>query len=134
MTAPVVVAAAVVEVSGAYLLARRGEHTHLAGKWEFPGGKCEAGETLDECLRRELLEELGARVQVGREIHVATHAYPEKTVELHFFACTLVGDVHPRLGQELAWVARDRLRTLEFPEADQDLIELLSQPESERAG
>lgn len=134
MTAPVVVAAAVVESAGAYLLTRRPEHTHLGGRWEFPGGKCEPGETLDECLRRELLEELGARVHVGREIHVATHAYPEKTVELHFFACTLHGDVHPRLNQEMAWVARNQLRTLDFPEADRDLIELLSQPESERAG
>jgi 8-oxo-dGTP diphosphatase len=134
MSAPVVVAAAVVERDGAFLLTLRAERTHLAGRWEFPGGKCEPGETLDECLRRELLEELGARVHVGREIFVVTHEYPEKVVELHFFRCELVGDAHPRLGQQMRWVLRDELRGLQFPEADRDLIELLSQPEAERAG
>lgn len=134
MSGPVVVAAAVVEREGAFLLTRRAEHTHLAGLWEFPGGKCEAGETLDECLRRELLEELGARVNVGREIFVVTHEYPEKIVELHFFRCELVGDAHPRLGQQMRWVPREELRGLDFPAADRDLIEALTQPESERAG
>jgi len=122
----IVVTAAVVEQDGCYLLTRRLEHTHLAGAWEFPGGKCEEGETLDESLRREMLEELGVNVEVGREVLTARHTYAERTVELHFFACRLRGEPHPRLGQEMRWVPRHELRSLEFPPADTELIERLS--------
>ena len=123
----IVVLAAVVEQNGAFLLTRRLKGTHLAGTWEFPGGKCEAGETHEACLRRELLEELGVDASVGEEIYTVTHAYPERTVELHFRQCALNGTPTPQIGQEMMWVRRKELGTLEFPDADRELIEMLKQ-------
>jgi 8-oxo-dGTP diphosphatase len=124
----IVVAAAVVEREGHFLVTRRIKGTHLEGLWEFPGGKCDAGESLDECLQREIAEELGARVSVGEEIFRITHEYPGRSITLHFFACSLTGDPRPLIGQEMQWVARKDLRSLEFPPADDRLIDLLSQP------
>ncbi len=121
----IVVLAAVVEEGDAFLLTRRLKGTHLAGTWEFPGGKCEPGESHEDCLRREMLEELAVDVAVGDEIFTITHAYPERTVELHFRACTLKGVPVPQIGQEMRWVKRAELATLEFPEADRELIEML---------
>ena len=121
----IVVLAAVVEAKGAFLLTRRLEGTHLAGTWEFPGGKCEPDETHAACLRRELMEELGVDADVGDEIFTITHAYPERTVELHFRQCTLKGAPVPQIGQQMRWVRREDLGALEFPEADRELIEML---------
>ena len=121
----IVVLAAVVEEDGAFLLTRRLEGTHLAGTWEFPGGKCEPDETHAACLRRELMEELGVDADVGDEIFTITHAYPERTVELHFRQCTLKGAPVPQIGQQMQWVRREDLGALEFPEADRELIEML---------
>jgi len=130
MTAPIVVLAAVIERDGRFLMTRRLEGTHLAGSWEFPGGKCEPGEAHDECLARELDEELGVRCEVGEEIFTVEHAYPERTVRLHFHRTTLLGEPSPQQGQEMRWVARSELRTLELPEADQGLVDLLSKTTS----
>ena len=126
MSAAIVVTAAVVERDGAFLLTRRLDGTHLAGTWEFPGGKCEDDEPLQACLRRELLEELGVDAEVGAEVFGVRHAYPEKTVQLHFFACRLHGEPRPLLGQQMRWVPREELATLEFPDADRELITRLS--------
>ena len=109
-------------------LTRRPRGAHLEGFWEFPGGKCDAGESLADCLAREIDEELGCGVTVGGEIFTVTHAYPERIVELHFFACALAGEPQPRLGQEMRWVERQELRSLNFPPADAELIERLSAP------
>src|SRR5262245_30445078 len=122
----IVVLAAVVEQDGAFLLTRRLKGTHLAGTWEFPGGKCEPNESHEDCLRRELIEELGVDAVIGEEMFAITHAYPERTVELHFRACRLLDTPVPQLGQQMQWVERERLRELEFPEADRELIEMLS--------
>ena len=121
----VVVAAAIVERNDRFLLTRRLQGTHLAGAWEFPGGKCEPGESLEGCLARELMEELAVECTVGRPILVTRHVYAEQTVELHFFATTLSGDPVPQLGQEMRWASRGDLGTLPFPEADRELIQLL---------
>jgi mutator protein MutT len=120
-----IVAAAVVERDGAVLVTRRLRGSHLEGLWEFPGGKLDAGETLEHCLRREMREELAVDVEVGVRILVTTHAYPEKTVELHFFECRLLGDPVPQLGQEMRWLPRAELGAMAFPEADRALITLL---------
>ncbi len=120
------VAAAVVERDGQFLLTRRLTGTHLAGAWEFPGGKCEADESPEACLHREIHEELAVDIIVGERLLVTRHAYPERTVELHFFAATLGGDPVPQLGQEMRWVPLEELVQLELPEADGDLIRLLT--------
>jgi 8-oxo-dGTP diphosphatase len=118
----VIVAAAVIERGGAVLVTRRLEGTHLEGLWEFPGGKCEPGESIHECLIREIVEELGATVTPGRTLLVTTHSYPGKTVELHFVACEIQGEPRPQQGQEMRWIERTQLDSLEFPEADAALI------------
>ena len=118
--------AAVIERDGRFLLTLRPQGTHLAGHWEFPGGKCEAHETHAEALRRELHEELDIVAEVGGLVHAVTHAYPERTVGLHFYACTYAGEPRPMIGQQMRWVARDELGRLPFPDADADLIRLLT--------
>lgn len=123
---PIVVLAAVIERAGRFLVCRRLPGTHLAGLWEFPGGKCEPGETHEACLARELLEELGVAASVGKELIVVEHAYADRAVRLHFRRCELAGEPTPALGQELRWVTAAELRALELPEADQALVELLS--------
>jgi mutator protein MutT len=122
----VVVAAAVIERGGRFLLTRRQRGVHFEGHWEFPGGKCEPGETHPDCLRRELREELAVEATIGRELLITTHAYEDRRVELHFLACELRGDASPQLGQEMRWVPRDALAQLEFPPADRELIRLLT--------
>lgn len=125
----IVVAAAVVKSDGRYLVTRRQRGVHLEGLWEFPGGKCEPGESIANCLRRELQEELGTDASVGNELLAVTHHYPERSVELHFLACELTHPPTPLLGQEMRWVARDDLRSLHFPPADDELIALLERDE-----
>jgi mutator protein MutT len=121
----IVVTAAIVKDHGRYFVTRRLKGTHLEGLWEFPGGKIEAGESLADGLRRELQEELGTEVEVGEEVFTVTHHYPERSVELHFLACTFLNAPVPLLGQEMRWVPREELRSLEFPAADEELIRVL---------
>lgn len=129
MTKPpdrIVVAAAVFQRGDAYFVTRRQAGVHLAGYWEFPGGKCEPGETFAECLRREIREELDVHVRVGDEILVVSHEYPDRVVELRFFRCGLMGEPRAVLGQEMRWVAREALASLEFPPADAELLQRLA--------
>jgi 8-oxo-dGTP diphosphatase len=122
----VVVSAAVIERDGAFLMTRRASGSHLEGTWEFPGGKQEPGESLEQSLVREIREELGCGVEVGPLLLVTRHAYPEVAVELHFFRALLVGAPAPQLGQEMRWVRREELASLPLPEADADLVALLT--------
>ena len=122
----IVVTAAVIRRGDDYFVTRRQRGVHLEGLWEFPGGKCDEHESLQACLRREIREELDAEVIVGAQILQCAHDYPERTVELHFFDCQLVGEPSPMLGQEMRWVRRADLRSLQFPPADDELIALLS--------
>ena len=123
---PIVVVAAIIERDNAFLLTLRPEGTHLAGHWEFPGGKVHDHETNVEALRREVFEELDAVVEVGGLAHTVTHAYPDKTVQLFFYRCELLGEPKPMMGQEMRWIGKSELRGLPFPEADRELITLLS--------
>lgn len=122
---PVVVVAAVIQRDDSFLLTLRPDGTHLSGHWEFPGGKVHERETHAEALRREIYEELDAAAAVGDLLHTVTHAYPEKTVQLFFYRCELMGEAKPMIGQEMRWVRRSELASLPFPEADRDLIALL---------
>jgi len=122
----IVVTAAVIEHDGRLLVTRRPKGVHLEGYWEFPGGKCDAGESLAACLARELREELGVEARVGEEVFTTAHAYADRRVELHFFQCELQGQPRPLLGQEMRWAPRHELATLQFPPADDELIQRLT--------
>lgn len=129
-----VVTAAVVERDGRFLVTKRQDNVHLAGVWEFPGGKCQPGEPLDVCMVRELREELAVDAVVGPEVLSTTHAYLDRTVELHFLRCTITGNPVPQQGQSMRWVPRRDLAMLEFPPADAELIKMLMEerrPESD---
>ncbi len=122
---PTIVTAAVVERDGRLLVTRRLEGTHLAGHWEFPGGKCEPREAPEQCLERELREELGVRARVGEEIYRTEYAYANRVLDLRFFRCGLDDEPQPLLGQEIRWVLPRELATLRFPPADAELVERL---------
>jgi 8-oxo-dGTP diphosphatase len=120
------VVAAVVERDDCFLVTRRQAGVHLAGLWEFPGGKVAAGESHEQALRREMLEELGTDVEVRAAVSSAAHAYDDRHVTLHFYRCELAGTPRPQLGQEMRWVPRAELRALGFPAADEELIAVLT--------
>jgi 8-oxo-dGTP diphosphatase len=123
---PTIVTAAVVERDGRLLVARRIDGTHLAGHWEFPGGKCEAGEGPEACLARELREELGVEARVGAEIYRTLYSYADRRLHLRFFSCEIEGEPRPLLGQEIRWVERHEMSALPFPPADAELVERLA--------
>src|SRR5689334_1405804 len=117
------VSAALIFRDGKLLITQRHAAAHLGGLWEFPGGKREAGETFEQCLVRELREELGVEVAVGELLEGLTHDYPEKTVQLKFFVCRLIeGDPQPLGCAALEWVDRAGLFAHEFPAADTKLL------------
>jgi len=120
------VVAAVVERDGCFLVTRRQAGVHLAGLWEFPGGKVAPGESHPDALRREMQEELGTDVAVGAVVSTAAHGYEDRHVTLHFYQCELLGTPRPLLGQEMRWVPRAELGALGFPPADEELIALLT--------
>jgi 8-oxo-dGTP diphosphatase len=120
------VAAGLIEKDHRYLITKRPAGVHLEGFWEFPGGKREPGESLQECLQRELKEELGIDITLGSPFHVIKHEYPEKLVELHFFCCTIQSGEPQALGcEEWRWETAKDLAKFEFPPADQPIIDLL---------
>ena len=126
MSVVAAVVAAVIEDSHRFLVTRRQPGVHLAGMWEFPGGKIDPDETHEAALRRELLEELGVEAIVGERVYRTQHAYPDRTIKLYFYRCRLNGAPRPLMGQEMRWVPRAELRSLGFPPADTELIELLT--------
>jgi mutator protein MutT len=117
------VAAGLVFREGTLLLTQRRAGDHLGGLWEFPGGKIEENETPQECLKRELKEELGIDVEVGELLNEVFHCYPEKTVHLLFYKCRWI-DHEPQIlqCQGFKWVRQNELKQYEFPAADAQLI------------
>jgi len=121
------VAAGLVERDGLILITQRKEGSHLAGLWEFPGGKREPAETWQDCLVRELHEELAITVTVGELRYETVHHYPEKSVRLRFYAAVLMsGEPRPVDCAAVAWVGPKDLPTYAFPEADRELVALLA--------
>lgn len=117
------VACAIIEQNGLVLAAQRSANGSLPLKWEFPGGKIEAGETPEACLARELMEELGVGVGIVRQLAPAHHEYPDFTITLYPFTCRLEGGtltMHEH--HALLWIAPERMPDLDWAEADLPII------------
>ena len=113
---------------GRVLVARRQPGKHMAGAWEFPGGKIKPPESPRQALDRELHEELGLKVRQARELMSYEQQYPDRLIELHFFAVEEYrGAPRSREDQELAWKFPERLGELGFLPADRPLVDLLIQ-------
>jgi len=117
------VVAAIIRKDGKILITQRLDNVHLARLWEFPGGKVEAGESLQMALQREIQEELGIKIRVNDEFLTLDYDYPTKSVRLHFFNCTVLeGDPQPIDVADLRWVKPHDLGNYRFPPADAELI------------
>ncbi len=122
------VAAAVLWREGKLLVTQRPPGTHLAGLWEFPGGKMEPGETPAQCLVRELEEELGIQIHVSQLLHSTTYEYEDRIVRLYFLRCHLQhGEPQPIGCAQIRWVEPSELPRLPMPPADQDFVSRLLQ-------
>ena len=118
--------AALIFRGGKLLITQRLAKAHLGGLWEFPGGKREPDETFEQCLVREIREELGVEISVGELFESVTHAYPEKTVHLKFFICRLLdGEPQPLGCKAVKWIGKSKLADYEFPAADVQLLQKL---------
>lgn len=126
-TIPVV--AAVILRRGRVLLCQRPDGPHLPLKWEFPGGKIDSGETPVEALGRELREELGVDATVAEEIDSVRHRYPEKTVQLRFFAVSIHGEPAPRVHRRVRWVPFQELDRYDVPPPNATILERLRRGE-----
>ncbi len=117
------VAAGLIFREGKLLITQRYPEAHQGGLWEFPGGKREPNESFEECLHRELAEELGIEVEVKELIETIQHDYPERTVLLKFFRCVWKRNEPRNLGcPDFCWISRDELRNYAFPPADARLL------------
>ena len=123
------VSAALIFHDGKVLITQRHAGAHLGGLWEFPGGKREADESFQECLVREIREELGVEISVGELFEEISHTYTEKSVHLKFFTCRLLsGEPQPLDCAAVEWVAKTQLDSFDFPAADARLLQKLKNP------
>jgi mutator protein MutT len=122
------VTAAVIEKSGKYLVSRRPREDENV--WEFPGGTVEEGETLQDCLKREISEELGMDVEVGEEIKVVRTSRGGKELRIHFHKCRITAGKPVALGcREFSWLAPKDLLRLPFAAADKEMAKELGKKE-----
>ena len=122
--------AALIFRDGKILITQRHTSAHLGGLWEFPGGKCEPGETFEQCLVREIQEELGIEIEVGQLLEEISHAYAEKTVRLKFFICKFISGIPQPLDcAAFKWIEKAEMAEFEFPAADARLLEKLRELE-----
>jgi mutator protein MutT len=125
---PIQAGIALVRRGDRYLVRQRPAQTVYAGYWEFPGGKCEPGESPAEAAARECYEEAGLAVVVGPNRHATTYEYPHGLVELFFYDCrTARPDAEPAPGSGFVWVGARALSALRFPEANEAIIAQLAQ-------
>jgi 8-oxo-dGTP diphosphatase len=118
------VTCAIINNGGRVLAAQRSASMSLPLKWEFPGGKINIGESPVECLKRELVEELGIQVNVGKRLPETTHHYPTISVTLHPFVCSIdTGEIVLHEHAAITWLPPDRLHTLDWADADVPVIE-----------
>ncbi len=122
---------AIVEFAGRYLVGRRQAGQDLAGLAEFPGGKCEVGESPEACAVRECLEETGVAVTPERLLNRVQHDYAHASVDLHFWLCRVDDNsdetlrTPPALTNGFQWKSVDELRELSFPEANASILKIL---------
>lgn len=117
------VTAAIILKDNRLLIAQRAPGDKLAGKWEFPGGKIEPGETPQECLKRELREELDVDVEVMDFFGQSIYDYTSGTIKLMAYRCQWVsGDITLKVHSDMAWVYRNELDLYEFAPADIPLV------------
>lgn len=117
------VAAGIVPHDGRYLLQRRPAGTHMAGFWEFPGGKLEEGETPAAALAREMREELGVEIDGVRPLWVIRHAYDDREVELHFLAARIAaGEPRALQADAIGWYAPEAMPGLPILPADLEIV------------
>jgi mutator protein MutT len=115
--------AVIYNAQGEILIDRRLEAGQFGGFWEFPGGKIEAGETIQECIEREILEELGIKISPKEYLLSLEHQYPNLRVILHAYSCRYLGGEPQTLQcQEIRWVKPEDLGNYHFPEANQQII------------
>jgi A/G-specific adenine glycosylase len=111
---------------GLILIDRRLEGGSFGGLWEFPGGKVEAGETVPDCIRREILEELGISIEVGEHLLTLTHTYSSFHITLHVYLCRhQIGEPQTLQCQEIRWVSLEEIDEFQFPEANSQIITAL---------
>lgn len=124
------VAVGLIVKNGQALLAKRAEHQHQGGRFEFPGGKVEAGELVVDALARELNEELGIHIHDHQFVQRLTYDYPEKTVRLHVYRIeSFSGEPIGREGQPLQWIPLAELFELNFPDANRPIVRAAQLPE-----
>ncbi len=112
---------------GEILIDRRLNSGEMAGLWEFPGGKIEPNETVEECIQREITEELGILVKVGKQLEVIEHNYPKFIVTIFFHYCQHIsGSPQAIECSEFRWVKPTELNHYSFPKANYQIIKLLT--------
>jgi A/G-specific adenine glycosylase len=121
-----VTAAVVRDGDGRLLIAQRKPDAMLGGLWEFPGGKCLPNESLPDCLRREIREELGIEIEVGQQLTTIGHGYTHFRISLHVFECRhLEGKPQALDCADWRWVSLQDLEDYAFPVTDQKIIRML---------
>ncbi|SHH24036.1 8-oxo-dGTP diphosphatase MutT [Clostridium grantii] len=120
------VTAAIIIKNNLILIAQRGKNEKLAGKWEFPGGKIEANETPQQCLKREIKEELDLEIQVGKFFDESIYTYPNGKIKLlAYFAEIVNGDIKLSVHDEVKWVSINEIETFDSAPADILLVQKL---------
>ncbi len=120
----ITVAVGIIEKDGKILIARRNKDDPLKGKWEFPGGRLEPGETPEDCLKREFLEELGITAQIGNFITSNKHIYQHISIELlAYWVKEYTGGINPIDYEEIRWIAPSELPVYDFPDANKPIVE-----------
>jgi len=120
------VAAAIIFKEQHILISQRNEHSHLSGYWEFPGGKREELETFEQCLKREIREELNVNVEVETLFDSIEYEYPDKVVSLRFYSCRYLGGEAKALGcRQFRWVLPRELLRYHFPPANLAVLQRL---------
>ena len=127
---PILVVAGILWKGDSILICQRQRSDAYGLQWEFPGGKVKDGEGLSTALKRELEEELAIRAEIGGEVFRLRHHYPDRFVEVVFFAVGKVqGEVRNRVFEAIAWAPRAQLPAYNFLEADRELVERIAKGE-----